>query len=42
MSSNLIDDLIKNVKVYQDQKEITYIHKAIEFSKKVRIFQKKS
>ena len=34
MSSNLIDDLIKNVKVYQDQKEITYIHKAIEFSKK--------
>ena len=34
MSSNLIDDLIKNVKVYQDQKEIIYIHKAIEFSKK--------
>ena len=34
MSSNLIDDLINNVKVYQDQKEIIYIHKAIEFSKK--------
>ena len=34
MSSNLINDLIKNVQVYQDQKEISQIHRAIEFSKK--------
>jgi GTP pyrophosphokinase len=34
MSSNLVNDLLKKVKVYQNQKEIAYIHKAIEFSKK--------
>ena len=34
MSSNLINELINNVKVYQDKKEIILIQKAVEFTKK--------
>ena len=34
MSSKLINELIKNAKVYQNEKEITLIQKAVEFTKK--------
>ena len=33
MSSNLINELINNAKVYQDKREITLIQKAVDFSK---------
>ncbi|PPR44031.1 MAG: GTP pyrophosphokinase rsh, partial [Alphaproteobacteria bacterium MarineAlpha5_Bin8] len=34
MNTNVVDDLLKNIKLYQDNLEIGIIEKAIEFAKK--------
>ena len=37
MNNNIINDLLKNIKSYQNKSEINIIEKAIEFASKVKV-----